>query len=54
MRPRATQRRAVAALTSFATLYLGLSGAAQAVPAVPSGFSDQAVVSNVAYGTTVA
>ena len=47
-------RRGASALASFALLYLGLSPSANAVPALPAGFSDEAVVENVGYGTSVA
>ncbi len=46
--------RTVAALASVVLLYLVFAGPAHAVPALPSGFADQAVLEPVSYGTTVA
>ena len=41
-------------MLAFPLTFLGIAGSAHAVPALPSGFSDQAVVEPLAYGTSVA
>src|ERR687893_2831574 len=52
--PRRPRRLAVSALASFGLLFLGTSGPAHALPALPPGFSDQSVVEPIGYSTSVA
>ena len=51
---RPLRRLGAPALASIAMFYVGLCGSAQAVPTLPSGFSDQSVVESIGYGTSVA